>query len=115
LIAIESGVRRVTALVDEALRAKVDIHVVAGVLAQVWRGRPDQARLARMLNAAGVDVQPLDSAVARAVGELCGRSGHADVVDVHVVLHAREHGHRVVTTDPEDLHRVDPGLPVIVV
>jgi hypothetical protein len=32
-----------------------------------------------------------------------------------VVLHARAMGHRVVTSDPDDLHQVDPGLPLIVV
>jgi H2-forming N5,N10-methylenetetrahydromethanopterin dehydrogenase-like enzyme len=46
---------------------------------------------------------------------LCGRSGHADVVDAHVALHASERGHDVVTSDPDDLHRIAPGLRLIVV
>ena len=53
--------------------------------------------------------------MARAVGVLCGRSGHADIVDVHVALHAREHGHAVVTSDPNDIALVDPSLTVITV
>ena len=58
---------------------------------------------------------PLDEVMARAVGVLCGRSGHADIVDVHVALHAREHGHAVVTSDPNDIALVDPSLTVITV
>jgi hypothetical protein len=105
----------VLALIDETWETGVGIHVVAGALAQVWRGSPRQALVSRFLKADGVDVVTLDEATARAVGELCGRSGHSDVVDVHVVLHARQHRHRVVTSDPDDLRRVDPGVQLIVV
>jgi hypothetical protein len=51
--------------------------------------------------------------VARTVGLLCARSGHDDVIDVHVALCARERRHAVVTSDPEDISRVDPALPII--
>jgi hypothetical protein len=51
--------------------------------------------------------------VARTVGEMCADSGHADVVDVHVALCAREREHAVVTSDPDDLARVDAALPLI--
>ena len=114
LIAIEAGVRRVLVLVDETLKAGGSVHVVAGVLAQVWRGGPAQARLSRVLNSEGVIVPVLDAPTARAVGELCARSRHRDVVDVHVVLDARRWA-SVVTSDPDDLRRVDPTLPLIVV
>ena len=60
LIAIEAGVRRVLVLVDETLKAGGSVHVVAGVLAQVWRGGPAQARLSRVLNSEGVS-RPLFS------------------------------------------------------
>jgi hypothetical protein len=113
LIAIERGDRRVVHLIEEARRREVDLRIVAGVLAQTWRGGPQQTRLARLLRAAEVDVPALDAATARAVGELCGRSGHADVVDVHVVLDARLTGAHVVTSDPDDLRRVDPSVPII--
>ena len=51
--------------------------------------------------------------VARTVGEMCADIGHADIVDVHVALCARERDHAVVTSDPADLARIDPGLPLI--
>ena len=113
LIAVERGNRRVLALLDEAERHGLPIHVVAGVVAQAWRGGPRQARLARFLAVDGLEIPVLDSATARAVGELCGHTGHDDVVDVHVVLDARATGHLVVTSDPDDLRRVDPGLPLV--
>ena len=69
--------------------------------------------MARLLGDADVTVPALDDPTARAVGLLCGRSGHADVVDVHVVLHAKDNDHAVVTSDPDDLLAIDPGLRLI--
>ena len=91
----------------------MEIHVIPGVLAQAWCGGPRQALLAQFLSSPDVVLPAFDASTARAVGELCGRSGHHDVVDVHVVLHARLHGHRVVTSDPDDLRRVDSRLAMI--
>jgi predicted nucleic acid-binding protein len=113
LVAVERGDERVRALLRRALDEGWELHVVAPVVAQAWRGGPRQARVARLLNAREVEVPALDAITARAVGELAGRSGHADIVDVHVALHAREHGHAVVTSDPDDIARVDPALTVI--
>lgn len=56
---------------------------------------------------------PLDELTARAVGLLCGRSGHPDVVDVQVALHARQAHHAVITSDADDLRAVDPSLRLI--
>jgi hypothetical protein len=114
LIAFERGDERVRMLLSEALTQGREIHVVAGVIAQVWRGGgPRQARLAMLLDSDGVTAVSLDPDTARAVGQVCGLSGHSDVVDVHVVLHARLHDHAVVTSDPDDLRRVDPSLALI--
>lgn len=62
-----------------------------------------------------VDVVPLDDHAARAVGQLCGVSGTTDVVDASVVLCARQRGHRVLTSDPDDLRRIDPRLQMVAV
>jgi hypothetical protein len=78
-------------------------------------GGPRQAQLARLLATPELIVVPLDEATARAVGVLCGQSGHSDVVDVHVVLHATEMGHQVVTSDPDDIRAVNPSVPVIAI
>lgn len=51
--------------------------------------------------------------VARSLGLLCARSGHDDVIDVHVALCARERGHAVATSDPDDMLSIDHALRVI--
>ena len=113
LLALERGQARVRALLRRASEAGLPLVVPAGVVAQAWRGGPRQARVARLLADPQVGVVALDDPVARAVGLLCGRSGHADVVDVHVALLARERRCPAVTSDPGDLRRVAPGVETI--
>lgn len=115
LIALERGDPRMRALLRRALEHDVEIAVPASVVAQAWRGGPRQARVARLLGDPAVSVVVLDDPMARAIGLLCGRSGHPDIVDVHVVLHARERGQAVVTSDPDDFSAIDAGLRLIVV
>ena len=115
LIGIERGERRIQALLDEAWAAGVTFSVPSGVLAQAWRGTPRQARLARFLGLPNVSVVPLDDAGARAAGVLCGRSGVSDVIDASVVVCARLADNTVVTTDPDDLRRLDSELRIIAI
>ena len=115
LIAIERGDERVRDLLRTANSRGMSLHVLPGVLAQAWRGSRRQVPLDRFLRSPDVATPDFDAATARAVGELCGLTGHHDIVDVHVVLHARLHGHQVVTSDPDDLRRVDPRLPMVVI
>ena len=115
LLALERGDSRVRALLRRTLERGLPLSVPAGVVAQAWRGGPRQTRVARLLADPSVHVAPLDDMTARAVGLLCGRSGHRDIVDVHVALLAQEQGHTVVTSDPEDLSVIHPGLPLITV
>lgn len=102
------------ARLDEARRRGATICIPAEVIAQTWRS-PRQVRLARLLKSPGVDVAIMTLGTARAVGLICAASGHADVVDVHVVLCARQRQHAIVTSDPGDIARVDPAIPRIVV
>lgn len=100
------------ARLDEARRRGGTICIPAGVVAQAWRS-PRQVRLARLLSSPDIDVPVMTLSVARAVGSMCAESCHADVVDVHVAFCARERQHAVVTSDPEDIARVDPTVPRI--
>ncbi len=75
----------------------------AGVLGQVWRGGPRQARLSRALD--GVDVRPLDQPLGRAAGELLRASGLADVIDAAVVLLSTD-GDEILTVDRDDFERL---------
>jgi PIN domain-containing protein len=113
LVAVERGDPRIRALLRSAVVRGLELHVVPGVVAQTWRGGSRRARLARLLNSRKVEVPVFDDADARAVGVLCRLSGHTDVVDAHVVLHARQADHKIVTVDPDALRRVDPSAKLI--
>jgi hypothetical protein len=115
LIAFERNNRRVVALLARALAHGYALVVPAGVVGQVWRDGRRQARLARLLGAEELEIDELDDQRARAAGQLCGVTGSADVIDASVVLCARTRGHRVVTSDRDDLERLDPSLELIVV
>ena len=110
LIAIEQRSKRMQALLDEIDRRDWEVAVPAGAVAQAWRGGPRHARIAALLGDERTEVVPLDDPAARAVGLLCGRSGHADVVDVSVAVCARQRNLHVVTSDPDDLRAVDEAL-----
>jgi predicted nucleic acid-binding protein len=114
LIAFERNDARIRTLVELALALGGVFHVPAGVVAQVWRDGRRQSRLARLLGSAIVLVQPLDREEAQAAGVLCSRSRTKDIVDASVALLAHRHGARVVTSDPEDLHRIDRTLDLVV-
>lgn len=109
LIAVDRADRRVIRLLELA----EEIHVPAGAVAQAWRNPARQARLARLLGAREVAIHDLDAPGARAAGQLCGATGTSDVVDASVVLVARSVDGVAVTSDPDDLTRLDPALDVV--
>jgi len=115
LIAFERNDRRLVALIARTIANGHTMAVPAGVVGQVWRNGRRQARLARLLGAEEVEVEPLDDHRARAAGQLCGITGTSDVIDASVVLCARARGHQIVTSDPDDLQRLDPVAPLILV
>jgi hypothetical protein len=108
LFAAERNDRRMWALHSGFLAEEVVPTVPAPVLAETLRGSSRQASLARML--AMCDVEPMSEAQAKAVGELIGRSGHKDVVDVTVIEGARRRGDGVVTSDAQDLQRIAESI-----
>ena len=77
-----------------------------------WGG-PAQARIARLLRASVTSIPPLDKRLALRIGARCAVTGVADVVDVSVALCARDRGHAVVTSDPQDIHAVEPSLTLL--
>jgi hypothetical protein len=113
LIAIERGDRDTAAVIEVARQESRAVIVPAGVVGQAWRGGGRQARLARLLNARDVLVEPLTDAGARAAGVLCGTAGTTDVVDATVVLIARRFHATVISSDRDDLEVLDPTLPVV--
>lgn len=85
----------------KAVHSKGELPIThGGVVGQVWRGGPRQARLAAALS--GIEVRPLDNQLGRAAGELMSTTGTADVIDAAVALLAVD-GDDVLTTDLDDL------------
>ena len=115
LIALDRNDRRVVVLLARAAETRAVVTVPATALAQAIRRPERQVRLARLLRQPTTEVVPLDRVDATSVGRLLAATGSADVADAHVVLCARRRGHRVVTSDPDDLRRLDGALALIVI
>jgi predicted nucleic acid-binding protein len=113
LMALDRDNRRVLVLLARALQTGARVTVPASALAQAIR-RPDrQARLSRLIRQPTTDVVSLDRVDAASVGRLLAASGTADIADAHVVICARRTDQPVVTSDPDDLRRLDPVLRLI--
>ena len=115
LIAVERASPRMQALLEEAHLAGLPIDIPAGALAQAWRGAPRQARLARLLRLSNVSIRPLDETNAKAAGALCGHTASNDPIDASIVINARRNHHTIITSDPDDLHHLDPTLRIIAI
>ena len=113
LIALDRGDKRMIALLQRALVQGRAFRVPAGVVGQVWRDGRVQVTLARFLRSEEVAIIPLDEQLARSCGELCGAANSPDVIDASVVIIARERRDHIVTSDPNDLRRLDPAAQII--
>lgn len=100
LIALDRNERPMWVRLKATLDARELPVTHGGVVGQVWRGGPRQARLAMAL--AGIDVRPLNEHLGRAAGELIGATGTSDVVDAALVLLAAD-GDEIVTLDRDDI------------
>jgi predicted nucleic acid-binding protein len=89
------------------------VTLPATALAQAIRRPERQARLARLIRQPTTDVVALDRVDATNVGRLLAESGTADITDAHVVICARRSDQRVVTSDADDLRRLDPDVRLI--
>lgn len=107
LIAVDRGNQAARELLTLFETRGSEILVPTPVLAQVWRPHP--GRRLRELLAAAV-ILPLDARLARAAGELLGRSQTSDVVDAVVAMTAALRGFPVLTSDPGDFHRLADEL-----
>ncbi len=110
LIGFDRGARRVTLMLRDALTRKTPIAIPAGAVGQAWRDGRKQVRLARLLVAEAVEIEPLDAPRAREAGQLCGIRGTSDIVDASVILCAKRRGYTLATSDTADMRRLDPSV-----
>ncbi len=115
LIALDRNDRRVIVLFARVIETNSRVTIPASALSQAIRRPERQARLSRLIRQPSTDVVALDRVDAVHVGRLLAATGTVDVVDAHVVVCARRSAQRVVTSDPDDLSRLDPTLDLIVV
>ena len=113
LIALDRGDRRVLTLLARAAERGMRVTIPATALAQAIRNPARQARLTRLIRQASTDLVSLDGPDATATGLLLAASRTSDIVDAHVVICARRAEQVVVTSDADDLRRLDPGLQLV--
>jgi predicted nucleic acid-binding protein len=115
LLRLDRNDRRVVVLLARALETGDRIIVPGSALAQAMRNPARQARLSRLLRQPRTEVVPLGRVDAIRVGRVLAASGTSDITDAHVVVCARRERSTVVTSDPDDLHALDPTLNLVVV
>lgn len=115
LIAVERDVREAAIHLSRARKAGIPVYVPAGVVGQVWRDGRRQARVSKLLTSRNLRIVALDGPTARTAGTLCGRTRTNDVIDASVVICARKFQTPVMTSDPDDLRRLDPTIRLVVV
>lgn len=113
LIAIDRDNRQMVVLLARASEAGAVLTVPATALAQAIRRPERQVRLARLIRQPTTDVVALDRVDATSVGRVLAASRTRDIVDAHVVVCARRANQQVVTSDADDLLRLDPTLAVV--
>jgi predicted nucleic acid-binding protein len=114
LIGYERNDRSVVVQIKAALQMGLDVTVPAVVLAEVWRGGPRAARLARVLSSC--IIADVDESQALRAGEAIARVPGAGTVDALVMASAATRGDTVLTGDFQDLSRLRAAFaPVNVV
>jgi predicted nucleic acid-binding protein len=116
LIGIERRSPKMQEIVRAARDRRASLVVPTAALAQVVRSGGRQTNLRRFLADSYLRFAALDYPTALRIGALLGETGTSDVVDAAVVVCARELSLApVITSDPEDLRKLDPMLPLLVI
>lgn len=113
LIALDRDDRKVLVLLARAREKGARITVPATALAQAIRRPRTQVRLARVIRQPTTDVRALDAVDATSVGVLLATTRTRDIADAHVVICAKRAAQAIVTSDPDDLLRLDPSASLV--
>ena len=110
LIAIDHGDRDLMSTLQVAFDNGHEVQAPAGAIGQAWRDPNRHALLSRVLKR--YDEAPLDGAIARSSGQLCGQTGPSDVIDASVAIAVAAASDEVtlLTSDPVDLRNLLAAL-----
>jgi hypothetical protein len=109
LIALERRTQRIWEIYRTAMEDAIPITVPVAVVIEWWRGRTDVRE--RIL--AGVRVELLHLALARAAGEALASVKSASAIDAVVMASAALRGDIVYTSDVADLERLRSHFPSV--
>lgn len=113
LVAVERRNQKIAALIQIASRHRIEMILPSAVLAQVWRDGARQSLLSKTLHNPIMAEAPLNHSDAKRVGELLRASGTTDVIDAHVAVLAGQLRAPVITSDPDDISKLNPNLELI--
>lgn len=101
LIAYERGHERIRKILAVAYERGFVPTIPAIALAEVWRGDPKDARVARLLKACSIEV--VDEKLARNAGSLRRATPGANAIDACIAVGVRRRGDAIATSDPNDM------------
>jgi predicted nucleic acid-binding protein len=101
LIAYEHGDERIRELLMVAYARGIAPTIPAIALAEVWRGDPKDARVARLLKACSIET--VDERLARAAGRLRRTTPRSGTIDACIAVGVRGRRDAIATSDPSDM------------
>ena len=109
LISVERNEVAAQLFVAATLKKGTPLRVSAPVVAQVWRGGPDQHRLGKFIKT--LEVHPFEAEQWNEVGRFLAAAKTSDVVDAHMVALAIKFDDAILTGDSSDLDKLVDPLP----
>ena len=114
LIAYERGDARVREILTTAYARGVVPTIPAIALAEVWRGDPRDARIARLLKACSIE--SVGERLARAAGELRRTTPGSGTIDACIAVGVLSRGDVIATSDVGDMRSLlGPGFTILAV
>lgn len=114
LIAYERGEERIREILAVAYARGLVPTIPAIALAEVWRGDPQDARVARLLKACSIET--VDERLARAAGRLRRATPRAGTIDACIAVGVNKRGDAVATSDADDMRKLlGPGCTILAV
>jgi predicted nucleic acid-binding protein len=104
LIAYERGDERIREILAVAYARGLVPTIPAIALAEVWRGDPKDARVARLLKACSIET--VDERLAREAGRLRRATPGAGAIDACIAAGVHRRGDVVATSDADDMRRL---------